>query len=278
MEVYITDMKNRTIIGIVCIVLALAVTFGIAPLVNKFTEAKTNVIILKQDVSQGHMITENDIETKKMYKSDIPADAYKTIKDVVGKFAAGDLKKGYWLSPTAVTLNADSADDIFKSLDGTKQAISITISSFAGGLSGKLKNGDIISLVIYDKDEAVIPGALTYVRVITTTTAEGFDKDELQPNDDGTYELPTTLTLLVNPTQAKLLVEYENSGTIHADLVYRGKSATAQIFLDVQDKYFEILKNMDPDATNDELPSITDIIKDANDIIWGKDSEVHTDG
>ena len=76
------------------------------------------------------------------------------------------------------------------------------------------------------------------MKVITTTTKDGFDKDKLTPNEDGTYELPTTVTLLVNPTQAKMLVEYENTGTIHANLVYRGDSKTAQKFLDAQDQYF----------------------------------------
>ena len=43
-------MKNRTIIGIVCLVLALVLTFAIAPLVNKMAESKVDIIRLKQDV------------------------------------------------------------------------------------------------------------------------------------------------------------------------------------------------------------------------------------
>ena len=164
---------------------------------------------------------------------------------------------------------------MFHTLDGKKQAISITISSFAGGLSGKLANGDIVSLVIFENEtsKATIPGGLTYVKVITTTTAEGFDKDEVTPNEDGTYELPTTLTLLVNPEQAKMLVEYENRGVIHADLVYRGDSKTAQKFLDAQDLYFEMLAEQEDEGStepDDSQPSGgNNIIQDANDIIWG---------
>ena len=41
-----------------------------------------------------------------------------------------------------------------------------------------------------------------------------------------------------NPEQAKLLVAYENTAVIHANLVYRGDSKTAQKFLDAQDLYF----------------------------------------
>ena len=268
-------MKNRTIIGIVCIVLALVVTFAVAPLVNKLSDSRTDIVRLKNDIVQGHMIQESDIEVVTVGSTGLPTNIITKKEAVVGKFAACDLKANTDLLQSMISDKSDSADDVFHTLDGKKQAISITISSFAGGLSGKLENGDIVSLVIFENEtnEATIPGGLTYVKVITTTTAEGFDKDELTPNEDGTYELPTTLTLLVNPTQAKMLVEYENRGVIHADLVYRGDSKTAQKFLDAQDLYFEMLaekedeENTEPDENNPSGGN--NIIQDANDIIWG---------
>ena len=268
-------MKNRTIIGIVCIVLALVVTFAVAPLVNKLSDSRTDIVRLKNDIVQGHMIQESDIEVVTVGSTGLPTNIITKKEAVVGKFAACDLKANTDLLQSMISDKSESADDVFHTLDGKKQAISITISSFAGGLSGKLENGDIVSLVIFENEtnEATIPGGLTYVKVITTTTAEGFDKDELTPNEDGTYELPTTLTLLVNPTQAKMLVEYENRGVIHADLVYRGDSKTAQKFLDAQDLYFEMLAEKEDEETtepDENKPSGgNNIIQDANDIIWG---------
>lgn len=268
-------MKNRTIIGIVCIVLALVVTFAVAPLVNKLSDSRTDIVRLKNDIVQGHMIQESDIEVVTVGSTGLPTNIITKKEAVVGKFAACDLKANTDLLQSMISDKSDSADDVFHTLDGKKQAISITISSFAGGLSGKLENGDIVSLVVFENEtnKATIPGGLTYVKVITTTTAEGFDKDELTPNEDGTYELPTTLTLLVNPTQAKMLVEYENRGVIHADLVYRGDSKTAQKFLDAQDLYFEMLAEKEDEETtesDENKPSGgNNIIQDANDIIWG---------
>ena len=268
-------MKNRTIIGIVCIVLALVVTFAVAPLINKLSDSRTDIVRLKSDIAQGHMIQESDIEVVTVGSTGLPTNIITKKEAVVGKFAACDLKANTDLLQSMISDKSDSADDVFHTLDGKKQAISITISSFAGGLSGKLENGDIVSLVIFENEtnEATIPGGLTYVKVITTTTAEGFDKDELTPNEDGTYELPTTLTLLVNPAQAKMLVEYENRGVIHADLVYRGDSKTAQKFLDAQDLYFELLAEKEDEETtepDENKPSGgNNIIQDANDIIWG---------
>ena len=237
-------MKNRTIIGIVCIVLALIVTFGVAPLVNKISDSRTDIVRMKKDVQQGHLISEDDIEIETVGSYGLADGTITKKEDVVGKFATCDLKAGDALFPSKLSAQSDRADDVFRTLNGEKQAISITISTFAGGLSGKLENGDIISLVVFDNDthEAIIPAGLNYVKVITTTTKDGFDKDEVTPNEDGTYELPTTLTLLVNPEQAKMLVQYENTGIIHAELVYRGDSKTAQKFLDAQDRYFESME------------------------------------
>ena len=281
-------MKNRTIIGIVCIVLALIVTFAVAPMVNKISDSRTDIVRMKKDVDQGHLISDDDIEIVTVGSHGLAIDTITKKEDVVGKFAACDLKVGDSLFPSKLSLTSDSADDVFHTLNGEKQAISITISTFAGGLSGKLENGDIISLIVFDNDtnEAFIPAGLTYVKVITTTTQSGFDKDEVTPNEDGTYELPTTVTLLVNPAQAQMLVEYENTGVIHADLVYRGDSKTAQKFLDAQDLYFEMLEAEDEEPNDNEEPDedpedgpVSDIIQDANDIIWGNvDEEEDTEG
>ena len=281
-------MKNRTIIGIVCIVLALIVTFAVAPMVNKISDSRTDIVRMKKDVDQGHLISDDDIEIVTVGSHGLAIDTITKKEDVVGKFAACDLKVGDSLFPSKLSLTSDSADDVFHTLNGEKQAISITISTFAGGLSGKLENGDIISLIVFDNDtnEAFIPAGLTYVKVITTTTQSGFDKDEVTPNEDGTYELPTTVTLLVNPVQAQMLVEYENTGVIHADLVYRGDSKTAQKFLDAQNLYFEMLEAEDEEPNDNEEPDedpedgpVSDIIQDANDIIWGNvDEEEYTEG
>ena len=268
-------MKNRTIIGIVCIVLALILTFAMAPLVNKMAESRVDIVRMKNDVIQGHQISENDVETVKVGGYNLPANVILKKESVVGRFATTDLKAGDYLLPSKLTDTSDKAADVFRTLTGDKQAISITIQTFAGGLSGKLQNGDIVQLVVFEnaQTKAHIPAALTYVRVITTTTADGADKDELTVNEDGTYELPSTVTLLVNQAQAKLLVEYENKGRIHADLVYRGDDATAQKVLDAQDAYFKYLEEHpetdQPGEETDDSGEGFDIVKHANDIING---------
>jgi pilus assembly protein CpaB len=238
-------------------------------------DSKVDIIRMKSNVTQGHQISENDIEVVKVGGYNLPANVITKKENVISKYATTDLKSGDYLLPSKLTSVSDKADDVFRTLNGDRQAISITIQTFAGGLSGKLQNGDIVQLVVYQnsRTKAIIPGALTYVKVITTTTADGTDKDELTVNEDGTYELPSTVTLLVNKAQAKLLVEYENSGKIHAELVFRGDESTAQKFLDAQDAYFKYYEEHPDEIPTEESENTNsgfDIVQYANDIINGK--------
>lgn len=44
---------NRTVIGVICIVVALAICFGIAPLVNRLSDGKTKIVRLTCDIPAG---------------------------------------------------------------------------------------------------------------------------------------------------------------------------------------------------------------------------------
>ena len=43
-------MKNRTVIGVICMVVAVAITFLIAPIVNRLSTDSSEVIRLASDV------------------------------------------------------------------------------------------------------------------------------------------------------------------------------------------------------------------------------------
>ena len=233
-------MKNRTLIGIVCIVLAVAVTFLVSPLVNRISEQKTDVIRFTKDISHGSKITETDIEIVKLSKTGVPEKALKAKDAVVGKYAKADLFKGDLATEIKITDDENSVANVFSSLNGDKVAMSVTINTFAGGLSGKLENGDIVSIYVTDKEgKTTVPSELKYVKVITTTTSGGVDETEVVENEDGSFELPSTITLLVSSKQATVLANYEENASMHVALVFRGDTEKAQKFLDKQDKFLE---------------------------------------
>lgn len=127
-------MKNRTVIGIICMVVAVAVTFAIAPLVNRLTSDTNSVIRLAGEVKQGMQITEDKVETMVVKTYSIPVGILTEKSAVIGKYAASNLYAGDYFSADKLTSEANTADDLFASLDGSKVAVSITIDTFAAGL------------------------------------------------------------------------------------------------------------------------------------------------
>ena len=233
-------MKNRTVIGILCMVMAVAVMFFVAPIVNDMTADTMEVVRLAHDVRQGTEITAAQLETVEVKTDTVPMGTLVNEADIIGKYAASDLYAGDYLSQAKLSGEANTASDVFASLNGEKVAVSVTIDTFAAGLSGKLENGDVVSIIVVDEDtgEAAIPGELKYMKVITTTTPGGIDQNEVVRNEDGSYELPSTITVLANTIQAEKLAEYEDSAAMSVALVYRGTKENADKFLKTQDEFF----------------------------------------
>ncbi|OGO91722.1 MAG: hypothetical protein A2Y17_13245 [Clostridiales bacterium GWF2_38_85] len=232
-------MKNRTIIGIFCIFLAVAVMFGISPIVNRMAAGKTTVYQVSKMVEQGKMIAKEDVTKVEIGSSGVKTGYIKDESQLVGKYAKSDIYPNINIYPEMISDKADSAEDVFRTLDGKKLAISVTIPSFATGLSGKLQNGDIVSVIVTNGAQSSIPAQLTYVKIITTTTKKGADNGNVPENKDGTTDLPSTATLLVNPEQAVLLASYEQNNKLHLALVYRGTPEQADKYVAEQQKVLE---------------------------------------
>ena len=144
-------------------------------------------------------------------------------------------------------------------LTGEKQAISVTVKAFANGLSGKLKSGDIVSVIAPDyrkQGKTVIPAELQYVEVIAVTANSGYDANTGEELEDGAdRELPGTVTLLVTPEQSMVLAELEADGKLHLSLVYRGDEKSAGQFLEAQNQMLTELyppEDMEGEAEENE--------------------------
>ena len=228
-------LSNRTVIGIICLAVALIMCFGIAPLVNTISNGRTTVVRMINTLPQGSYITSHDIEVVEVGSHNIPEGVLTKAEEVVGTYCTTDLYKGDYLFPQKITTDERSATDILGGLDGDKKVISVTIGSFAQGLSGKLETGDIVSVIVYDSKEgrAYTPPELHYLRVVTSTTSKGIDKADVTDNTQ-----PLTVTFVTNKEQAELLALLEQTASIHFALEYRGDAATAQKYLDEQAAFF----------------------------------------
>ena len=234
-------LKNRTVLGVVCIALSLIICFAITPLFNASKSSTMKIVRIKNDLKIGQEITSKDIEVVEVGAYNMPSEVMQKSEDVVGKYASAEMIKGEYVLAAKISDSPASENAYLYNLTGEKRAISITIPSFAGGLSGKLISGDIVSIIAVDfkeQGETVVPEELQYVEVIAVTDKKGNDDETVTVKPDGEEEteLPETVTLLVTPAQANILAELEAEGEIHVALVYRGTAENAQKFISAQEK------------------------------------------
>ena len=234
--------RNRTVIGVLCILLALIICFGVTPLFSRSASEKTEIVRVTKDIKEGNEITAEMVQTVEVGAYNLPQNLMTDKKEVVGKYATADLAAGDYILSSKLSAVPAAENAYLYNLDGKKQAISVTIKSFATGLSGKLESGDIVTVIVADyqgKGETAIPPELQYVEVISVTASSGYDANTGEVVDE--KELPSTVTLLVTTEQAKVLAELEQDSELHLALVYRGTPENAAKFIAAQDALIEEL-------------------------------------
>ena len=238
--------KNRTVLGIFCIAVSLLICFAITPLVNAGLSKKVAIVRFNQMVQEGEQITKNMVDVVEVGNHNLPENVVRNLADVEGKYLTATVYAGDYILTDKISEEPSAENKYLYNLNGEKQAMSITINTFAEGLSGKLKSGDIVSVIAPDylgSGETVIPAELKYVEVIAVTAKSGYDANtEEQRTEEEEKELPSTVTILVRPEQSRLLARLEAEGEIHLSLVFRGEAEKALEFIRAQDQVLDEMK------------------------------------
>ena len=246
--------KNRTVLGIFCIAVSLIICFAITPLVNAGLSKKVTIVRFNRQVNEGEEITRSMLDEVEVGNHNLPENVIRNIADVEGKYLTTTVYAGDYILTDKISDEPAAENKYLYSLNGEKQAMSITINTFAEGLSGKLKSGDIVSVIAPDylgSGETIIPVELKYVEVIAVTAKSGYDANTQEQEEE--KELPSTVTVLVRPEQSRLLARLEAEGEIHLSLVYRGDSQKAAQFIEAQDL---VLEELLEETTEEEEVSV----------------------
>ena len=246
-------IKNRTVIGILCIVLSLVICFVVTPLFNKSISKKTEIVRVVKPIKIGDEITKDMVKRVEVGAYNLPEDVVRTMEEVTGKYASAAMVPGDYIIHSKIADEPAAENAYLYSLNGEKQAVSLSIRAFANGLSGKLISGDIVSVIAPDyrkQGATVIPPELQYVEVIAVTANSGYDANTAEKGDkEEEKELPGTVTLLATPEQSKILAELEADGKPHLALVYRGSKENAAKFVEAQEA--RLLELYPPEETEE---------------------------
>ncbi|MEG0839705.1 MAG: Flp pilus assembly protein CpaB [Hydrogenoanaerobacterium sp.] len=253
--------RDKKKVGIFLISISLFIMLVIAPLLNYLTTTKMcMVIVAKDNIKQGTMITNEMLAEVSVPKATMLPVFIEEKTLAAGKYAKTDITKDEQISKVKLSDTLPFSNSYLYTLEKGKKAISITINSFATGLSGKLQAGDIISLYVNinekdNKAEKIVYTAkllpeLMYLRVLSVTDADGYDAFTISKHDTDEKtakenSLPVTITLQVDDLQACTLAGLEKNGTVHAALVSRGNEEEEKNLLRQQDDFLEQQKMLD---------------------------------
>ena len=248
-------MKGKqAIIGIISIILGLATSFILSPMYQSVLEKKADVVRVKTTITKGKQISENDLEVANVGTYNMSNKILKKKDEVLFKYAKPDIYSGSFITDDSISSVPLDKDTYLNNIPDNKMAISVTVHSFAAGLSSKLLKGDVVSVLVKEKEDeeeiCTIPESLRYVEVLSSTEETGYDKEkneQVKDEKEGNKKI-LTVTLLVNSEQASQLAINEGNAAVHLALVVRNDEQKKKALLEEQEHYFDIGKNTDNDT------------------------------
>jgi pilus assembly protein CpaB len=257
-------IRNKFLVGLLCIILGLAVGFMALPatIQNKQVNQK-EVIRLIADVGKGEYISDDLVEKTMVNSEILPDQALSILPDPEMRYAVADLFSGDILTQTKLSDQLTVQDPLLLATKKGMTVVSISLPSLASGVSGILQPGDIVSVMALMKnstgsvsrtlqpqsqdqelsDESIkaethtsgdslsrtvetqVFSQLRYMEVYSMSASDGsFARVEKIPGDDKNL-LPITVSLFATEDQALLLAELEQKAIIHLSLIARRENA-----------------------------------------------------
>ena len=140
-------LRNKFVIGTLCIVLALLFAFVALPALTGSGENETvSVLRMKQPVSAGTQITAEMLEAVSVPEA-LVTDGIHDIASAVGQYAAADLYSGDYLTLQKLTTTLFEQSVFAAGEAKGKMVVSVTLPSLASGVSGRLLPGDIVTVI-----------------------------------------------------------------------------------------------------------------------------------
>lgn len=233
---------RRILLAIIAIFISIVIVFLIVPTVQDHAIEEVPVVVAKEDIPQGRLISEENITTTQIARKYLPENAITEKDDLIGQYAAINISTGDYFFANKISKTSSNPSEWTDELDPQHVAISFTIRNFAAGLSAKIQSDDIISIIALEEDaeHPSIPSELTYVRVlaVTANTAEEYVVSKENQEDK---LLPVSITVMATPEQAIKIAELDMNGNIYVALVSRDDPARAEALLSAQDAVLEQL-------------------------------------
>ena len=105
MDIKYENIKSRTVLGVICIVVSLLICFGITPLFNKEISKKIEIVRVVKDIKIGDKVTGDMVRSVEVGSLNLPSEVMKNKENVIGKYASADMVPGDYI------INSKVADE-----------------------------------------------------------------------------------------------------------------------------------------------------------------------
>ena len=231
--------KNRIVIGIFCLALALIVGFVAVPVINNLTSQTIEVVRVKQDVGMGVQLTEEMLEVVEVGKINLPENTALKTSDVVGLYATTDMKTSDMITGAKVTDKLTLPENKIRQMKSNERLVTIKIS---GTVLDRLLPNDVVGIYTYNKNgECVVVPELENISVVSMSTSEGVHiLYSEQKASDGSSLVAERITFILNDVQARRLLTLSKSNNFSILLACRSDNEEEiKTRLNKQAQYFE---------------------------------------
>lgn len=222
-------IKNRYVIFALCLILSGIIAFVIVPAGNRLMTDSVDVVKVTRTIEENTQITEDMLEIRQLPKAAVTDNTICDKNEIIGKIANVTLLPEDNLVSEKFA-DAKSAFDktFYDSGKSDRLAISVTVSSLAASVSGKIMPGDVVSVYGFSNETKQLAeySDLEYLEVIGVSNSNAEELSERKSDsetDSSDKVVPATVTLSVNKNQAQELVILENTGSIHIVFAGRGE-------------------------------------------------------
>lgn len=242
--------KNKAALGVLCMSFALLLGFLFVPFSSHMASLSTATVVrAKANIPKGALIDAAMLEMVPIGTQNLPKNVLYELQNAVGQYAAMDIVAQETILSEKLIASPTIGETYLSDLPQGHYAVSVSVKSFAAGISGKLLPGDVVSVYAGlegadDKADyrTLLSSGLYYVRVLSVSNEEVGDTDkasELQQDTETASTLATAVTLeCVSLHQVQELTGLEQNGSIHLSLAARSGEEYKSSLLASQERYF----------------------------------------
>jgi len=208
-------LRNKKIIGLICIALSIAVVFLAAPAVASEQTKTTEVCTANLNIDAGTMITKDMLNTVRMPASIAPDDAL-ILTTSVGKYTTGLIWAGDVITASKLTDTNVQKDTYALATAKGKMVVAVTVKNLSVMAAARLQPGDVVTVMALMDSMSSNDTNVDNTGIATTEGTEPTESAEAEPVDASTAEgaEPAATAEIID------VAEIEPSVVIYPELKY----------------------------------------------------------